>query len=137
MDKSYLSLDYDFIKERFPLSLRAVEEWFLKNNDIAKGLKMLGADMTHSSAMSKVVMSVIMFDPRKLYDVFDDLDCRICITDRPEYPGTFCYYNSMKRESRVGTGRKNAELFAFMEAFEVLEKNLADGKNKERVQTSD
>lgn len=136
MEKSYLNLDYEGIKNNFPRSLRAVEEWFLQNNDIAKGLKVLGVD-TQGSAMSRIVMSVIMFDPRKLYDVFDSLGCRIYITPHPEVTEAFCYYNSIEKTSRVAGTRKLAEVGAFLEAFEILDKKLADGENKERVQTPD
>lgn len=137
MEKSYISLDYEGIKNNFPRALTAVEGWFLANNDIAKGLKVMGVDMSHTSAMSKLVMSVIMFDPRKLYDVFDSLGCKIYITHHPEVAEAFCYYNSVEKTSKVAPARRNAEVAAFLEAFEVLEKTLADGENKERVQTPD
>lgn len=134
MSNDYLNLNYQHIQEKYPLSLRKVEEWFSQKNDIAQGLKTLGVDVgTH--AIGKVVAAVIQFDPRKLYDVFDDLGCRIFITDhgdtRREEKPLFYFYNSLGGVSSSCGSRREAESWAFMDAFRQMEKTLTDDQNKE------
>jgi hypothetical protein len=134
MSKQFLSLDYAEIKDKFPLSQREIAEWFTKKSGELSEIR--------PADVERVVAAVVQFSPRNLYDAFDDLGCRIYITDHQSSslePGgpPFYYYNSMNRASKVASTRKEAEAKAFMEAFEILEKTLADGKNQAGVQTSD
>jgi hypothetical protein len=135
MSYAFLKLNYEEVKNNFPATLKAVEDWYAQKADLINSINSLGAALGQRAA-EKLAMSIIMFDPRKLYDVFDDLGCKIYITHHPDSDTAFCYYNSIEKTSKVAASRKEAEAAALLEAFEILNKNLADGQNEERIQAS-
>jgi hypothetical protein len=142
MEKSFLALDYETVRHSYPLCLKVIKEWFMENVDMAKAIGVWNApESEKQEVFEKVVASVVQFDPRKLYDAFDDMGCRIFIVDhedtrRDEKP-LFYFYNNINRASTACHSRREAEQRAFMDAFMQMEKILEDGENKERVQAPD
>jgi hypothetical protein len=118
-------LDPGELRKAFPVAVARVEKWFVTNQKIRGALGNVGADITDMAILSRMVDMIIQFDPRKLYDVFDELGCRIYVSEHPDgqiSPG-FITYNSMIRESAVANTRVEAEYLSFMKAFELLNKD--------------
>lgn len=128
MPKHYLSLDYEIIKSTYPLSLDRIEKWFLSREDIREGMKQMGTNIEQGEVLKQFVGMIIQHDPRKLYDVFDNFNVRIFISEHPDdvFLGEgenkrMVYYNSYARQSKPADSRIDAEEKAFMDAFNVLE----------------
>lgn len=120
-----LLLDARLLREQFPIAVAKVEKWFVSSEKMRRAMGYVGSDITDMTVLSQVVDMIIQYDPRKLYDVFDSIGCRIYIAEHPdglESPG-FVTYNSMIRESAVAATRVEAEHLSFMKAFELLNKD--------------
>jgi hypothetical protein len=121
-----LGIDATDMRQKFPASVAKVEKWFLENEIFRSNLSKQGIDLTDMSTLGNFIDMIIAYDPRKLYDVFDSLGCRIFILDHPDGglegddPTAFVFYNSIKRESKSAPTRIQAEQLAFVDAFELL-----------------
>lgn len=119
----YLSLDYEYIKATYPLSVELIENWYMGREEIVQGMKNIGSELQGKELVKNLTAMVIQHDPRKLYDTFDDLGIRIYISSvagRTD-EGIFYSYNSEERKSKPFNTRIEAEKDAFMGAFNVLE----------------
>lgn len=132
----YLNLDFSKIQAACPKAVKEVIEWFCNKKDLIEGL--IGMDGGNAKkeeiqeAMKHVVPMIIQYDPRKLYDFFDDWEIIISIS---QHEGDmFTVHNSRTKHSVAAENRAEAELIGFTEAFKELEKQLSDEKASNTAQ---
>jgi hypothetical protein len=129
----YLTLDYESIVKKYPMSVRAITTWLLGRKDVAENMQYLLDDAklkgkTPEEMFSEnIVPPIVQFDPRKLYDFFDYH--KIWISTRR-------FRNLWEAEvepillSSSTENRIEAERQGFIIAFEGLEKRLQFEKLK-------
>jgi len=126
----YLNLDFELINRNCPRAVEAAIDWFCNKEDLINGL--IGMDGGQASkkeiteAMKHLVPMLIQYDPRKLYDFFDDKGIIISVTQHDN--DMFAVYNSITKHSVASDSRNQAEAIGFTDAFAVLEKQLTDEK---------
>ncbi len=125
--KQGYSLNTEELRSKFPYTVAKIEKWFIENEHFQKNMALQGIDIADFSILTKFVDMIITYDPRKLYDVFDSLGCRIFILSHPDGslsedvdPTNFLFYNNIKKESKSAATRVEAEYHAFTDAFELL-----------------
>jgi hypothetical protein len=109
--------------EKYPLSSAKIKEWYLEQikksfrEDIPNEFQQAVAEDIKDTNIG------IMIDaqPRTLFDVFDDNDLYINVIYTPSV--FMVSINQNDTGDRAKT-RKEAELFAIIHAFEILENNL-------------
>lgn len=119
----YLKLNYEEIKNKYPNALKKVEDWFYNNPDIKAQLKQGKYNAKEElQVISNLVGMVLTHDPRKLYDVFDQLDIKISVfqVDVNEW----AYYVN-RGESYACEDRIEAEEKGLIKAFNTLENRLS------------
>lgn len=132
MKATYLKLDYEGINKVYPKSVQKVIEWFCSREDIIEGL--MGMDGNTATkdeikaAFTQIVPTIIQHDPRKLYEFFDDQKIVIYIEHLPDSDNRFVYHNSKVSHSHPADDRIEAERGGFIDAFDVLEKELSGKK---------
>lgn len=124
----YLQLDYSIIQSKYPRSLDKVISWFASRDDLVTYLKRGGADDVLKVIKEQMVPMVIQHDPRKLYELFDQLDIMISITKDDYNPFSFHCSNNKMKISNMHSSRIDAEQSAFMQAFDYLESTLINGE---------
>lgn len=129
----YLTLDYEDILKRFPMSVKAITTWLVNRKDIAENMHhlldeaQLKGKTPEEMISENIVPPIVQFDPRKLYDFFDTHSIWIS-TKR---------FRSMWEAdvepillSSSSEDRIEAEEKGFLIAFEGLEKRLQFQKLK-------
>lgn len=109
------SLNGDKIFEQYPLSVNAYKQWIsaLPNAEV------LGNDIL---IYDQAIKSIFYFNPRALYDFFDNLAIYIIVGNADER-----WYSLVTGTvgSQSGNTRIEAEEHGFNLAFETLEKQLS------------
>lgn len=119
-------LDADELRSKYPVAMAKVDSWFVSDQRLGSFMREQGVDLSDFTVLVPLVNTVIRYDPRKLYDVFDSMGCHVFVREHPngdlkdEESPQFVYYNSIKRESKVAPSRLEAERKAFTDAFELL-----------------
>lgn len=124
MEKYSPGLNYDKVKEIFPKTLKAIQDWFHGRSDIQMILSDQALGRDHDEIILGYTRVMVAFDTRKLYEFFDEQKIRIYITDHPEFDDLFFYYNSKSRNSKSAPSRIEAEESAFLDAFNLMETTL-------------
>jgi hypothetical protein len=133
--QTYLKLPYDEIRLNYPKSLTKITEWLANREDMRNGFEAIeGAGDKYKDQnefvklVAQIVPPLVQHDPRKLYEIFDDLGVRISVgehVDSSDENPLFSYRNNVIRESHSASNRQDAEYAAFMEAFKLLEQKLS------------
>ena len=115
--------------ETYPKAGKIVNDWFLD-----KMLKSLNTDaipeefkeyISHQPIENENIAVMIDNNPRVLFDVFDEHEIYININiTRIKHIFTWSLADNEFLDSRVFNNRKEAEMAAIEQAFELLDKNL-------------
>jgi hypothetical protein len=126
--------------EKYPLSTEVVREWFInKMVESVKGDDTVPEDfknyMLEQGISNDKLCIFIDSSPRSLFDVFDENKIFICISVWTKTPGDFenaefgIALNATNKNNSNFSSRKEAELVAIEEAFEILEQQLTHKEN--------
>lgn len=96
-----------------PKSKKALGEWILEQAKQA-------STTVGEEDLDGVMTTLLMWQPRQLFDFFDKYDVRIAIVPHTDDKG-FTYYNSKEYASFYGESRVEAEKKALEQAFKTLE----------------
>lgn len=133
--KTHLILDYEQISRKYPKTIEGIIKWLSDKQEVVEALVENGEAGNNRESiletLGQVVPMIIQFDPRKLYEFFDQRNVRIFISGHPDNDSIFIYHNSATNHSYPADSRIEAEEKAFIDAFAVLEKELKDGESKE------
>ena len=121
--------------EKYPLAAKVVKDWFLsqmlesfKDSTVPEDFK---SYMLEQGIENDKVAVLIDINPRVLLDVFDENKIFICISVWTKTPGNFenaefgIALNATNKNNNNFSSRKEAELVAIGEAFEILENKLS------------
>jgi len=120
------TLDFVQIKARYPKAVLKIQEWVFNQPELQSVTDEFIDPKDPEKSKEMFVGLMIQMDPRKLYDIFDSLGIFVSVCSMP---GCFQYYVEEKgKEGLADTlpapSRHTAEVSAFHEAFELLEKQL-------------
>jgi hypothetical protein len=116
-------LDFAQINARYPKAVKRITEWIFEQPEM-KAVTEEYIDPKHpKESKEQFTGLLIQMDPRKLYDVFDSFEIYISITQADEGQA-FSYSNNHDNAIYNAPGRHIAEVSAFHDAFEILEKQL-------------
>ena len=120
--------------EKYPLAAKVVKDWFLsqmlesfKDSTVPEDFK---SYMLEQGIENDKVAVLIDINPRVLLDVFDENKIFICISVWTKTPGNFenaefgIALNATNKNNSNFSSRKEAEVVAIEEAFELLEEKL-------------
>ena len=118
----FLSLNPQKIFESYPRSVEVLKLWF-------KMKSMVGMEDTEEikkqldeAINDQYLEQVLQYNPRLLYDFFDDKNIRCFVTPDGLGPNTWEWFpQSSANRSEFATTRQAAELQAFTEGFIILE----------------
>jgi len=127
--------------KKYPLSAEVVRDWFME-----KMIKSIQGDtsvpedfknfMLEQKIDNNKLSIFIDSNPRNLFDVFDENKIFICISVWTKTPGNFenaefgIALNATNKNNSNFSSRKEAELVAIEEAFEILEEQLKNLENE-------
>lgn len=127
---NYLKLDYSDIRAKYPKAVKKLEEVFARDESIIQGLTQMGLDLgvvakrgEKEDIIERIMAAIIHSDPRKLYDIFDDLNIIIEVSYN-SFINMWTYHNSVLQQSGTTDSRIQAEEKGFVQAFETLENQL-------------
>lgn len=125
------------ILEKNPLSAELVRRWFTNKmfesiqNDTTVPQEF--KDYIMSEGVSNESLSIFIdSNPRSLFDLFDEYKIFICISVWTKTPGDFenaefgIALNANNKNNNNFSSRKEAEVVAIEEAFELLEEKLKE-----------
>lgn len=115
--RKYTTLDIKTIRDNYPKSVEAIGNWMFSAD---KQLEDAPLFVPTKEGIEETVNITLTFNPRLLFDFFDDQSIFISIY-RNEHR-LFTYYVS--DESFVAENRNDAEIKAITLAFQELEKRL-------------
>jgi hypothetical protein len=115
------NLDFIQIKARYPKAVAKIQEWVFNQPELQSVTDEFIDPKDPEKSKEMFVGLLIQMDPRKLYDIFDSLNIQIAVFLQDGYwdiqiNGTVDMIGSLSRHT--------AEVSAFHEAFELLEKQL-------------
>lgn len=113
--------DYEEQILKYPKSRELFNKWLLKK--LTANIGHLGIEFANKEAVKlqeKTADTIATYDPRKLYDFFDENDVIISVIYHLDLK-MFTYSNSQTNHSSTKPTRNEAEVAAFLEAFQTLE----------------
>lgn len=115
------TLDFMQIKERYPKAVQKITEWIFNQPELVSVTDEFVDPKDPEGSREQFTALLIQMDPRKLYDVFDSLDILVSVfKNDPYWTVKIGETNSLIS----ATSRHQAEVSAFHDAFEILEKQL-------------
>lgn len=121
---------------KYPLSKNIIKEWMF--NKLVESIKQdesvpenFKQYILNEGLDDEKLATMIDGQPRTLFDVFDENKIFICISVWTKTPGNFenaefgIALNATNKNNSNFSSRKEAELVAIEEAFEILENNLS------------
>lgn len=120
------TLDFMQIKERYPKAVQKITEWVFNQPELVSVTDEFIDPKSPEESKEQFTALLIQMDPRKLYDIFDSLHIHVSV-----YYGTAEGWNYTTQVSDASEcelfsapSRHTAEVSAFHDAFEILEKQL-------------
>ena len=120
------TLDFMQIKARYPKAVEKVKEWVFSQPELKSATDGFVDPKHPEESKEQFVGLMIQMDPRKLYDIFDSLHICVSVSAHNE-GGDFAYYvDTAEADGNIyyAENRHKAEVSAFNDAFEILEKSL-------------
>lgn len=115
--RKYTTLDMKVIRDNYPKSVEAIGTWMFSADKQPEDVPLF---VPTKEALEETVNITLTFNPRLLFDFFDDKSIFISLFKNED--SLFTYYISDK--SFVADNRNDAEINAFILAFQELEKQL-------------
>lgn len=120
------TLDFIQIKARYPKAVEKIQEWVFSQPELQSVTDEFIDPKDPEKSKEMFVGLMIQMDPRKLYDIFDSFNIHVSV-----YYGTAEGWNYTVQKSDApetvfysADSRHKAEVSAFHDAFELLEKQL-------------
>lgn len=119
---------------KYPLATEEVREWFFEKMTESMSDETVPEEFKQAMMLEAItnerLATLIDAQPRALFDVFDENGIFICISVWTKTPGHFenvefgIALNATNKNNSNFSSRKEAELVAIEEAFEILEEKL-------------
>lgn len=126
----HLTLSYDKVQKEFPKAVEDIIKWLSSKEELKEAIVSEAegkiSDDELMMAVGQIAPMIIQFDPRKLYEYFDENNVKIFISSHPDSNDVFIHHNSVVGHSYPANSRIEAEEQAFLEAFSVVEKRLVN-----------
>lgn len=126
------TLDFLNIKARYPLGVRKITEWIFNQPELNREEFIDPKDPEGSKEQFAALL--IQMDPRKLYDIFDSFGINVWVGRTVVNDAwVHCVPQGTNPEDHIHSiapSRHLAEVSAFYDAFEILEKQLEDGNRE-------
>lgn len=120
------TLDFIQIKARYPKAIAKIQEWVFSQPELQSVTDEFIDPKDPEKSKEMFVGLMIQMDPRKLYDIFDSLNVHASVFFGDV--GQWNYETSKAGDPEVSLfsapSRHLAEVGAFHDAFELLEKQL-------------
>lgn len=120
------TLDFIQIKARYPKAVTKITEWIFNQPELQSVTDEFIDKKKPEESKEMFTGLLIQMDPRKLYDIFDALGIYVAAFPRKGKVGFSYYVDTFDNGGEIYEthSRHSAEVSAFHDAFETLEKQL-------------
>jgi len=116
------TLDFVQIKARYPKALAKIQKWVFEQPELQSVTDEFVDPKNPEKSKEMFVGLMIQMDPRKLYDIFDSFNIFISVSKGELDSFRSHVLGEDLHGGNIGSSRHEAEVSAFHDAFELLEK---------------
>ena len=121
-------IKYEELQKSYPEAIKTLKDWItLKRQVDIDTLRTNGLDVSNENIeeiqewKEHFTELMVVYNPRGLFDFFDEQNIKICITLSDS--DLWTYWNTSSGYSYTAGSRAEAEQKAFVEAFKLLEES--------------